>query len=374
MFFSPGSLLGVLAVVNLILWVDADILTSYPGASNLDSCERNCSLPACFCGRGIPGGLTQHQTPQFVVLSFDDAVNDLNRDFYNRLFDVKRVNPNGCPIAATFFVSHEWTDYSQVHHLYSAGHEISSHSVTHSHPSGRGQSQWGLEIGGQAELLSRHALVEPAHIKGVRAPFLETGGDPLFTAITSLGFQYDSSLPSRYQSPALWPYTAHQGARQSCSIPPCPSQSHPEVWELPMTMMTDGLGGQCAMLDACRYEETEDSIQRMLTRNFVRHYTDSTKPPFPMAYHAAWFRARKHREKAFFNFIDSLLEFPDVFFVTSQQLLRWISNPVPLTEFLSNRDCDVNSRKVQNCQRKACSYGGRMFVTCSVCPDKYPWI
>ena len=93
----------------------------------------------------------------------------------------------------------------------------------------------------------------------------------MFRAISRLGFQYDSSLPSRYQSPALWPYTAHQGARQACSIPPCPSLSHPEVWELPMTMMTDGLGGQCAMLDACRYEETEDSIQRMLTRNFVRN-------------------------------------------------------------------------------------------------------
>ena len=93
-----------------------------------------------------------------------------------------------------------------------------------------------------------------------------------------------------------------------------------------------------------------------------------------MAYHAAWFRARKHRETAFFNFIDSILEFPDVFLVTNQQLLRWISNPIPLREFLSNRDCDVNARKVSKCQRKVCSYGGRMFVTCSVCPDKYPWI
>ena len=279
---SPGCLAGLLTAVNLILTVEADIPTSYPGhspwypgTSKLDSCQKNCTLPKCFCGRGIPGGLSQHQTPQFVLLSFDDAVNDLNRDFYKRLFDTKRVNPNGCPIAATFFVSHEWTDYSQVHHLYSSGHEISSHSVTHSHPSGRGESLWGLEIGGQAELLSRHALVESDHIRGVRAPFLETGGDPMIRAITSLGFQYDSSLPSPYQRPALWPYSLHQGARQSCSIPPCPSQSHPEVWELPMTLMTDGLGGQCAMLDACRYEETEDSIQRMLTRNFIRNGSET---------------------------------------------------------------------------------------------------
>ena len=161
------------------------------------------------------------------------------------------------------------------------------------------------------------------------------------------------------------------------------------------------MGGRCAMLDACRYHETVDSIQRMLTRNFIRnenwylilwfscqdycssydinishsrHYTDSTKPPFPMAFHAAWFRARPHRETAVANFIDSLLQFPDVYFVTTQQLLRWISDPVPLGKFNSSSNCDISSRKAKICQMKKCSYGSRMFVTCSSCPDQYPWI
>ena len=40
-------------------------------------------------------------------------MNDLNRDFYRRLFK-NRTNPDGCNIRATFFVSHEWTDYAQV--------------------------------------------------------------------------------------------------------------------------------------------------------------------------------------------------------------------------------------------------------------------
>jgi len=345
----------------------------YPRSSNLEHCGRSCSLPSCFCGKGIPGGLSPDQTPQFVVLSFDDAVNDLNRDFYRRVFN-SRVNPDGCPIAATFFVSHEWTDYSQVHELYQGGHEMSSHSVTHSQPSGRGVLGWGQELGGQAQLLSTHGLVEPEDVAGVRAPFLETGGDPMFTAMEQFGFLYDSSFPSRYESSPLWPYTAHQGIRQACNIPPCPAASHPNIWEIPMIMMTDGSGGQCSMLDACRYDETVDSIQRMLTRNFLRHYTDSSKPPFPMAYHAAWFRSRPHREEAFVKFIDSLLEFPDVFFVTGHQLISWISNPVPLSEYINSKHCDNDYRKVKRCQRKTCSYGGRMFVTCSVCPDKYPWI
>ena len=250
--------------------INNDILYRSTRSSKFEPCGRNCSLPRCFCGRGIPGGLSQHQVPQFVLLSFDDAVNDLNRDFYRRVFN-SRVNPNGCPISATFFVSHEWTDYSLVNELYLAGHELASHSVTHSHPGDRGDLGWAQELAGQAELLSTHGLVEPQDVTGVRAPFLETGGDAMFGAMEQFGFLYDSSLPSRYQSPALWPYTAHQGSRQSCHIPPCPTASHPDLWEVPLTMMTDGLGGQCAMLDGCRYEETVDSIQRMLTRNFIRN-------------------------------------------------------------------------------------------------------
>ena len=68
----------------------------------------------CYCGgKDIPGGFTADQIPQFVLLTFDDAVNDLNKQFYEDLFG-GRFNPNGCPIKSTFYVSHEWTDYAQV--------------------------------------------------------------------------------------------------------------------------------------------------------------------------------------------------------------------------------------------------------------------
>ena len=59
------------------------------------------------------------------------------------------------------------------------------------------------------------------------------------------------------------------------------------------------------MLDGCRYEEDVESIQRMLTRNFLNHYSGN-KAPFPMFYHAAWFRARPHREEALVKFLDSI--------------------------------------------------------------------
>lgn len=76
------------------------------------------------------GNLPVSEVPQMVLITFDDAVNDLNRMYYEELFEKGRVNPNGCPISATFYVSHEWTDYSQVQNLYADGHEFASHTVS----------------------------------------------------------------------------------------------------------------------------------------------------------------------------------------------------------------------------------------------------
>lgn len=78
----------------------------------------------------IKGGLELHETPQIVLITFDDAISDLNKEHYADLFGKGRKNPNGCPISATFYVSHEWTDYSQVQNLYVDGHEMASHTVS----------------------------------------------------------------------------------------------------------------------------------------------------------------------------------------------------------------------------------------------------
>jgi len=156
-----------------------------------------CQLPDCSCGgKEIPGkilhfrnnflsknltiynikylsgDLAPEETPQIVLLTFDDSVNDLNKGLYTDLFEKGRVNPNGCPISATFYVSHEWTDYSQVQNLYAAGHEIASHSVSHSFGEQFSQKKWTKEIVGQREILSAYGGVRQEDIRGMRAPFL----------------------------------------------------------------------------------------------------------------------------------------------------------------------------------------------------------
>jgi len=375
----------LLLFLNLLLFTTSSLVLASSSQKNsshsvhrrssslASSCPSSCRLPACSCGLSTPGGLPPNQTPQFVLLTFDDAVNTLNQEFYQRLFSGRR-NPNGCGITATFYISHEWTDYGQVQDLYSQGHEIASHTITHSHPTSFGQARWAQEVVGQAEVMVQLANVDPKDIVGMRAPFLQTGGDTMFSVLSQYGFLYDSSLTSSQISPALWPYTLGHGLPHSCNIPPCPTDSHPGLWEIPMTYMEDGKGGQCAMLDGCTYDEDSESIQRMLTRNFLRHYTGN-KAPFPMFYHAAWFKLRPHREEAFLNFLDSILDLPDVYMVTSQQLLDWVRSPSPLSAPQPALACP--RRNVPYCgeSKRQCSYGGKHFYTCAEqCPAKYPWV
>lgn len=71
------------------------------------------------------------ETPQIVLMTFDDAINPINIDLYDELFNNKtRSNPNGCPLRGTFYLSHEWTDYGMVQDMYSDGHEMASHTVS----------------------------------------------------------------------------------------------------------------------------------------------------------------------------------------------------------------------------------------------------
>lgn len=337
-----------------------------------------CRLPDCYCGgTDIPGGYAPEDIPQFVLLTFDDAVNDLNKAFFEKLFE-GRTNPNGCPIKATFYVSHEWTDYSQVQDLYADGHEIASHTISHSHGSNFNEEKWANEVVGEAEMLVRYAGVNPKDIKGMRAPFLAIGGDTMFSMLNRYGFYYDSSMSTASPS---WPYTLEYKMPHTCAVKPCPKLSHPGMWEIPMPTIKDVRGGTCAMADGCFYDEDAASIQKIFTQNFLEHYT-KTKAPFPLFFHAAWFFNRQHRQEGFLNFIDSILALPDVYFVTSQELINWVRYPEPLTSVHTSPVFDCNfpdrptrcGRQKYKCQLKH-KGDHRQWTSCQrECPNSYPWV
>merc|ERR1719450_60007 len=92
----------------------------------------NCKLPGCRCTdtRNEIHPANMADKPQVVLITFDDAVHDMHwNDFFQHILDHK--NPNGCPIGATFFVSHKYTNYEIVHELWRRRAEIALHSFTH---------------------------------------------------------------------------------------------------------------------------------------------------------------------------------------------------------------------------------------------------
>ncbi|TMW39822.1 hypothetical protein DOY81_015098, partial [Sarcophaga bullata] len=79
----------------------------------------------------------EKEIPQFITVTFDDAVTGLNYLQYQELFNNLK-NPDHCEVKATFYVSHEYTDYTKLNALYNEGHEIALHSITH----GAGTEYW----------------------------------------------------------------------------------------------------------------------------------------------------------------------------------------------------------------------------------------
>ncbi|KAK2582761.1 hypothetical protein KPH14_005028 [Odynerus spinipes] len=342
-------------------------------------CRRDvCLLPDCSCGGSdIPGGIPAEKTPQIVLLTFDDAVNDLNKPLYGDLFENGRKNPNGCPITATFYVSHEWTDYSQVQNLYADGHEMASHTVSHSFGEQFSQRKWSREVAGQREILSAYGGVKLEDVRGMRAPFLSVGGNNMFKMLWDTNFTYDSSMPIYENRPPSWPYTLDYKLFHDCMIPPCPTRSYPGLWEVPMVMWQDLNGGRCSMGDACSNPPTADGVYKMLIKNFERHYT-TNRAPFGLFYHAAWFTQAHHKE-GFISFLDTIVAMDDVWVVTNWQAIQWIRNPTPLALMgnfepfgcnYADRPKKCNNPKVCNLWHKS---GVRYMKTCQACPDIYPW-
>ncbi|KPM07572.1 hypothetical protein QR98_0060690 [Sarcoptes scabiei] len=339
--------------------------------------ENKCQLPYCRCGSSsIPGGFDAKEIPQMVMITFDDSINDLNWDLYQEIFS-NRYNPNGCPILGTFYLSHEWTDYSQVQNLYAAGHEMASHTITHSFGSKFSKEKWLNEVNGEREIMSLYGGVKYEDVRGMRAPFLQPGGNKQFEMLYEANFTYDSSLPVFDNNPPFWPYTFDYPINHECMIEPCPTRTFPGLWEVGMVMLIDHRGGRCSMVDACSHPSTEDEVFEVLLRNFNRHYRKN-KAPFGLYFHSAWFNTQHHK-RGFLKLIDHIGKNPDVWFVTKWQLIQWMQQPTPNRHLNSFRPfhCDYSDR--EPCPRpKVCSTkfrdGPRYLKTCQKCPKYYPWV
>jgi len=359
----------------------------------------NCTLPTCRCsGTDIPGALLPANTPQLVFLTFDDAITIDNYAFYKQLFNPSRKNPNGHPITGTFYIAHEYTNYSMVHDLWRDGHEIALHSMSHSPYTSYwrdlNESMWKQEVVDQRAQMAAFARMTANEIKGFRAPFLQTRGDVMYDVLSKNGFQYECSRPTlALRKPGLWPYTNDYKSEQDCQIDPCPVNSYPGFWTVPMIDLIGDDGEGCAMVDTCTpVPDKQASTYDLLVRNFEDHRgTGGNKAPFGLYAHHAWvngsangedLEAVLERRKGYEQFIDYVLTLGDTYVVSVTRGVEWVKTPKNINDTLAFDAFKVVTKN-DGCPRPFnCFYRAdqtpfpteRYMYSCVTCPQVYPWL
>jgi len=401
--------------VALLLLVSALSLGQQGDCPAPTGCDpaTNCVLPDCACPKSAPDDVPLEDRPQIVYLSFDDAFSALSEEnYYRTLFDGTYKNPNGCPIRATHFVTHQSNDYSLNNKYFGMGHEIASHSITHRSnttywrtlpPDG-----WVDEMVGMKHMIEKYAKLPAGSVIGMRAPYLQGGGDRQFQIFGDNGFKYDCSTPNREfghtnMPNGIWPYTLdfNRGS-MNCQIEPCPTCEYPGIWSQPILDLEDmwlgaegvpGVGVPCVMLEGCIIpgEQTPELVKDMMMKNFLRAWNGTTRAPIGFYMHAAWFYNGPVPYAGYKLFLDEITtkpEFNDTWIVPIRDGIAYRQDPQPLSVLWNDGfepfSCD-NYVQPEPCTLPInCAYYNvtldgnflnevRMKI-CDSCPEVYPWL
>jgi len=163
-------------------------------------------------------------------------------------------NPDGSPFRFTFFTRQLNTDMAIVENLYSMGHEIADHTISHAidqkpnaiaYMHNLNKTGWEREVLGQRQIIAESTNIPAADIVGFRSPDLSLNDD-LFEVMTENKFLYDSSstvilsgvpaVDRPWGTQQIWPFSLDHGI-MGCpqgTAAGCTTRSFPGLWELPI--------------------------------------------------------------------------------------------------------------------------------------------
>lgn len=368
----------------LLLFFCAGVLSfdNLKSLANTEPCtDANCKIEdGCRCS-SANGPTPISDYPQLIMLTFDEAVREdlVNLQWSELFFD--RTNPDGAPISGTFFVPHEFTDYSQVKALWARGFEIGVNSITKNNLAQYWQeanvSTLVAEFLGQREIIAKFAGIPIEDVKGARTPQLLIDGDNTFTAYHQSGILYDSSWPSRSDL-MFFPYTLDYLSSQSClSEASCPVSSFPGIWVLPIIDFIGNSSRECHSLYDCLMQGDTDFLTDWLV-NSVENIRSVNKAPITLLIESSWFNFTNNSRDALIQFLDHMATLNDVFFVSQSQAIEYMKNPVKISDFHTTVYNRTNDCIPQTCQlsRDMGTWNQTYYmVSCEAdCPQTYPWI
>lgn len=215
--------------------------------------------------------------------------------------------------------------------LYLAGNEIATHTLTHvAYPSAQ-------EIVGCRDWLTNKTGIPKHKINGFRAPFLLHNAATR-RALAAAGFLYDSSLPDTAPSdvsPSVrqraFPYRMDAGIPQTCETGSCSASERWPLWEVPLWAAADAAGRPIASMDPAgdAYEIYKRELGWRLGGN---------RAPLGLFLHAGA-ESAPERIAQLRKFVQYAAAQKDVCFVTNQQLLAWMAQPVPASAIAAQLGC-----------------------------------
>ncbi|EFA03998.1 chitin deacetylase 8 precursor [Tribolium castaneum] len=363
----------------LVLLFSASIF-AHSSASPAENClVDKCKIEDnCRCSSAInPINDAENFAPQLIAITVSESVVQTLYENYLKPLFFDRKNPDGGPIGLTFYVPHEYTDYSLVQDLYVRGYEIGDHSIT-KEPN---QTYWREatsddlidEFKGQKIIISTFANIPYEDIVGVRTPQLQLEGDITFSAYEQSDLGYDNSWPT-YAQERILPYTLTYASTQKCTVTiKCPEEQHSGFWVAPITNIKGVNGTECNSLATCLVQGSADEIADWLFDQ-VKLYRDNNRAPMTLRLDSYWFLFTENSYEGFTKFLDKIAQESDVFLVSVQDILEWIKNPVGYKDYKTpvhdDRTADCLS---VNCKLKNINNEDRYMKSCVPCPEVYPW-
>lgn len=250
-------------------------------------------------------------------------------------------------MVATWFTTSSGTDCNLAKKLYDENHEIALHTVNH--------ASLGPEfIGMEAEMMNaredlRKCGIPKEAMVGFRAPYLVH--NPQQRAILAKNnMLYDSSIidfissqsvTTKSMAERLWPYSMDNGIVQDCSYTTAgicsEGERYPGLWELPLwPLLKDDVDKENNAYSMDPGPGFGGDVYQTLVTNFDQAYTGN-RAPVPLFTHAPWFT--DENIAATRKFIEYALGKGDVYFVTIQELIDWMKNPVSAEDYKKKANC-----------------------------------
>ena len=252
-----------------------------------------------------------------------------------------------CPIPVTWFTLADGTNCTLVQELYAIGDEFACHTLTHTQMGlGFSKTKMVEEIVGSRDFIANNCKIPVADVTGFRSPYLVS--TPVTRQVLfENGFEYDSTstFDFGYDNPddvearnRTWPMTMDFGVPEtSCSPTDTfqefnPNEKYPGLFEIPVWELKydDQSYGMDPGADSPG-NGAKRSVYDVMKYNFDASYAGN-RAPLPLAVHVLWFTPERIAHGR--QFIEYAASQPDVYFVTMQQLIEWMRNPVPTDQMV----------------------------------------